>query len=320
MTFLTLTPWLHRNVYDEDGRVWYEECISARFIRPIEEAVRGALKNADWDPLPPQAGKGKKASAVLSRPTPGRKRGREAANAEVAVTEDTPAERVAAEAEASERPTKRALPLLLEGEDEEEVPSVIVSEAPPVIAPTTSAEVVVMGAPVAEATTAEASGTEVIVTEVPDAGMAVIEAPADEAVTPESPAGEATEAEATAGGDGCAPPRPLSPSSPALIIPSSQVVPAVMSMPLAPTSQESTVATELAMVEATATGAPSPPPVSSTVLTELAVAEVLAAPSVAEEPASSDDLAELYTSLHEEGSSSASAPLDEDSRATVERL
>ncbi|KAH0973969.1 hypothetical protein GBA52_015868 [Prunus armeniaca] len=41
MTFLTLTPWLRRNAYDKDGRVWYEECISARFIRPIENAVRG---------------------------------------------------------------------------------------------------------------------------------------------------------------------------------------------------------------------------------------------------------------------------------------
>ncbi|CAL8085291.1 unnamed protein product [Prunus armeniaca] len=58
-------PWLRRNAYDEDGIVWYEECISARFIRPIEAAVRGALKNADWDPLIPKAGKGKKASAVL---------------------------------------------------------------------------------------------------------------------------------------------------------------------------------------------------------------------------------------------------------------
>ncbi|PQQ12738.1 uncharacterized protein Pyn_05108 [Prunus yedoensis var. nudiflora] len=69
MTFLTLTPWLHRNAYDEDGRVLYEEFISARFIRPVEEAVRGALKNADWDPLPPKAGKGKKASTVLPRPS-----------------------------------------------------------------------------------------------------------------------------------------------------------------------------------------------------------------------------------------------------------
>ncbi|PQQ05219.1 uncharacterized protein Pyn_08971 [Prunus yedoensis var. nudiflora] len=67
MTFITLTPWLRRNAYDEDGRVWYEECISARFIRPIEEAARVALKNVDWDPLPPKGGKGKKASTVPPR-------------------------------------------------------------------------------------------------------------------------------------------------------------------------------------------------------------------------------------------------------------
>ncbi|CAL2240270.1 unnamed protein product [Prunus armeniaca] len=35
---------------------------------------------------------------------------------------------------------------------------------------------------------------------------------------------------------------------------------------------------------------------------------------------SSDDLEELYASLHEEGSSSTSAPLDEDSRAVIQRL
>ncbi|CAL2259931.1 unnamed protein product [Prunus armeniaca] len=69
MTFLTLRSWMRRNTVDEDGRVWYEECISARFIRPVEEAVRRALKNADWDPLLPKAGKVKKASAVLSRPS-----------------------------------------------------------------------------------------------------------------------------------------------------------------------------------------------------------------------------------------------------------
>ncbi|PQM43130.1 uncharacterized protein Pyn_41145 [Prunus yedoensis var. nudiflora] len=50
-------PWRRRNAYDEDGRVWYEECISARFIRPDGEAVRAALKNADWDPLTPKGTK-----------------------------------------------------------------------------------------------------------------------------------------------------------------------------------------------------------------------------------------------------------------------
>ncbi|PQQ15840.1 uncharacterized protein Pyn_19023 [Prunus yedoensis var. nudiflora] len=68
MTYLTLTPWLRRNAYDEDGRVWYEECISARFIRPVEEAARVAQKNADWDPLPPKGSKGKKTSPAPPRP------------------------------------------------------------------------------------------------------------------------------------------------------------------------------------------------------------------------------------------------------------
>ncbi|PQM38212.1 hypothetical protein Pyn_07770 [Prunus yedoensis var. nudiflora] len=40
-----------------------------------------------------------------------------------------------------------------------------------------------------------------------------------------------------------------------------------------------------------------------------------------QEPTSSDDLAKLYTSLQEEGGSSAPIePLDEDSKAAVERL
>ncbi|CAL8113188.1 unnamed protein product [Prunus armeniaca] len=61
-------------------------------------------------------------------------------------------------------------------------------------------------------------------------------------------------------------------------------------------------------------------PVSSTILTELVIAEVLGALSAAKETTSSDDLEELYASLHEEGGSSASAPLDKDSKAVVERL
>ncbi|CAL2273621.1 unnamed protein product [Prunus armeniaca] len=93
-----------------------------------------------------------------------------------------------------------------------------------------------------------------------------------------------------------------------------------VSMPPAPLSQDWTVVTELAVVEAIATDAPSPPPVSSTILTELVIAEVLGALSAAEETTSSNDLEELYASLHEEGGSSASAPLDKDSKAVVERL
>ncbi|PQQ03223.1 uncharacterized protein Pyn_12850 [Prunus yedoensis var. nudiflora] len=60
-------PWRHFNVVDEDGRAWYEGYISAKFVWPIEEAVRVALKNADWDPLPPKTNKGKKTPTVLSR-------------------------------------------------------------------------------------------------------------------------------------------------------------------------------------------------------------------------------------------------------------
>ncbi|CAL2256857.1 unnamed protein product [Prunus armeniaca] len=91
-------------------------------------------------------------------------------------------------------------------------------------------------------------------------------------------------------------------------------------MPPAPWSQDSTVVTELAGVEAIATDAPSPPPVSSTVLTKLVAAEVLGTPSAAEGTTSSDDLGKLYASLYEEVGSSASTPLDEDSRAVIERL
>ncbi|CAL8175382.1 unnamed protein product [Prunus armeniaca] len=83
---------------------------------------------------------------------------------------------------------------------------------------------------------------------------------------------------------------------------------------------DSTVVTELAVVEAIATDAPSPQPVSSTILTKLVVAEAPSEPSVAEGTTSSDDLEELYASVHEEGGSSALAPLDEDSKAVIGRL
>ncbi|PQQ15824.1 hypothetical protein Pyn_19007 [Prunus yedoensis var. nudiflora] len=55
------------------------------------------------------------------------------------------------------------------------------------------------------------------------------------------------------------------------------------------------------------------------VVTELVVVEASTVPPVVEEPAPSDDLAKLYASLHEEGGSSASvAPLDDDSKATID--
>ncbi|XP_021822416.1 uncharacterized protein LOC110763841 [Prunus avium] len=378
MTFLTLTPWLRCNVYDEDGRVWYEECVSARFIRPVEEAVRGALKNAKWDPLPPKTGKGKKATAVPLRPSapvatvskatapplaretvmtsaatptsrattaagarktlahrimpsfpparpiaavaPGRKRGREAASAEVMVTEGTPVERVAAEGEVVAEETAAAEAMVGEAAAAE----VVVEEAATAkVAGTLDADATAAEVPATEAATADTLDSEDITVEIARAALVapppVVSAVPTSSVTasieippviPRRPSGIVIRS----------PPKSSLPSSPALIISSSQLVPAVVSMPLVLTSHESTVVTELVVVEATATGVPSPPPVSSTVLTEVAVAEVLAAPSFAEEPASSDDLAELYASLYEEGSSSASAPLDEDSRAIVERL
>ncbi|PQM42766.1 uncharacterized protein Pyn_37836 [Prunus yedoensis var. nudiflora] len=62
-------------------------------------------------------------------------------------------------------------------------------------------------------------------------------------------------------------------------------------------------------------------PLHSAGMIELTAVEVSIAPPAAEEPTSSDDLAELFASLHEEGGSSASvAPLDEDSKAIIERL
>ncbi|CAL9030050.1 unnamed protein product [Prunus brigantina] len=83
-----------------------------------------------------------------------------------------------------------------------------------------------------------------------------------------------------------------------------------MSMPPAPLPQESVVVTALAVVEAAVSDAPSLPPVS----TELVVSIQI---SLFPMP---DDLEELHASLYEEGGSSASAPLDEDSKAVIERL
>ncbi|PQP91851.1 uncharacterized protein Pyn_25391 [Prunus yedoensis var. nudiflora] len=60
-------PWRHFNAVDKDGRAWYEDFISAKFIQPVEEAMRVALKDADWDPLPTKTSRGKKAPVVPSR-------------------------------------------------------------------------------------------------------------------------------------------------------------------------------------------------------------------------------------------------------------
>ncbi|PQQ00289.1 uncharacterized protein Pyn_32351 [Prunus yedoensis var. nudiflora] len=394
MTFLTLTPWLRCNAYDEDGRVWYDECISARFIWPVEEAVRVALKNADWDPLPPKGGKGKKASIVPPRPStpavprvtapptagatvvastaaptsratamvgvrktlahrtipssppirpsataaPGRKRDRKAPSTEAAPVEAAPAGSVAVDPATSERLRKRALLILSEGEDEEEAPPVTEEE---VVEEVGAAETVVKEAATTEVT--EMVDAETAAVEVPAAGEAAADMPDDEVIAAEPTWGalvdvsSADSAEPPLANTAPVEPFPLAPRRPssivirspprssfppstAPIIPSPQVVSVAMSIPSAPLSHESTVVTELVVVEATTTDVPSPPPVSLMVLTEVVAAEVLAAPSAAEETTSSDDLEELYASLHKEGGSSTSAPLDEDSKAVVERL
>ncbi|PQP94675.1 uncharacterized protein Pyn_03848 [Prunus yedoensis var. nudiflora] len=81
-------------------------------------------------------------------------------------------------------------------------------------------------------------------------------------------------------------------------------------MPPAPSSQDSTVVAEPVVTRATVASVPSLLRTTSAVRTELSLAE----------STSSDDLEELYANLHEEGGSSASAPLDEDSKTVVERL
>ncbi|XP_021821695.1 uncharacterized protein CG45076-like [Prunus avium] len=165
MTFLTLTPWSRRNAYDEDGRVWYEECISARFIRPIEvkkvsagpprpsapavaaprvtapPLARSAAVASTAAPAPratPVVGARKTLahrtvpSSLPARPTTaaasGRKRSQEASG-----TEAAPAQSAAAEMAASQRPRKRNLFTSSKGRGEEEAPPVIMSEAPPAI-------------------------------------------------------------------------------------------------------------------------------------------------------------------------------------------
>ncbi|CAL2255297.1 unnamed protein product [Prunus armeniaca] len=145
MTFLTLRLWMRRNAVDEDGRVWYEECISAKFIRHVEEAVKGAVKNVNWDrpsfhdrvrrsrPCPrwwsllrPDK-QSTVPSSLPARPiaadAQGRKRGRETSSTEAAVIAAVTAETVMVETAALERPRKRVLLDLSEDEDEEEAPS-----------------------------------------------------------------------------------------------------------------------------------------------------------------------------------------------------
>ncbi|CAL9003837.1 unnamed protein product [Prunus brigantina] len=122
------------------------------------------------------------------------------------------------------------------------------------------------------------------------------------------------------------PPLPSAPPRPRGIVfrspprPSVPLSTAVSRMPPASSSQESAVATALTVAGAAGTGAPSLSPVSSGILTELAAADVLGASLATGEAASPDDLESLFASLHEEGGSSASAPLGDETKAVIERL
>ncbi|CAL2257347.1 unnamed protein product [Prunus armeniaca] len=152
---------------------------------------------------------------------------------------------------------------------------------------------------------------EAAVAEVPAAEEAAVDMPDDEVLVVEPTRATLVEVPSavsvvpTLAVTAFVEPLPFAPRRPGGIVirsppRSSLSLPAIaMSMPAAPRSQDSTVVTELAVVEAIATDAPSPPPVSSTVLTELVVAEAPGAPSAAEGTTSSDDLEELYASLHE---------------------
>ncbi|XP_021829949.1 uncharacterized protein KIAA0754-like [Prunus avium] len=326
---------------------------SARFLE-IDFALDGTcvqkveLKEESGEPHEPEVESDPVDNPVplptLTQPLPlSRKRSREVAatgtpcEAGVAETSADASEGIQAaeartEAAVVEPPRKKILLILSEGEDEE--------EAPPATGTVTNAEaeaeaeeVPISEASIAEAEGAGVEGVEASIAEAEGAGVEGVEASIAEAEGAGVEGAEASIAEAAAvdppletlvesslmveavaslavtaliepplvtpcrpGGIVFrSPPRPSSPSSTALVAPSPQVVSAAMSIPLAPLSQESTV------------------------VTELVVAEVLAAPSAAEETTSSDDLEELYASLHEEGGSSTSAPVDEDSRVVVER-
>ncbi|CAL8152871.1 unnamed protein product [Prunus armeniaca] len=379
ITFLTLTPWLRRNAYDEDGRVWYEEGREEGFeecrLRPhpsqgwqgeeglgwtfsTEYANRGRTQgsgpsfgqSSDRDfkhgPNLQSAGCGVGAknfaaqdrairpAGLTDRCPVGRKRDREALSIEAVAVEATPAESVVVETAVLERPRKMVLLVLSEGEDEEEVPPVIVSEAPLMTGQAVVEEVA--AAEVAEMLDAEAVemlDAEAAVAEVPAIEEAAVDMPDDEVLAVEltraalvevPSAASAVPTLAIIASVESLPSAPRRSSSIVIRSPPWSSLPlstVVVSMPPSPLSQDSTVVTELSVVVAIATDVPSLPPVSSTVLTELVVAVILGVPSAAEvKTTSSDDLEELYVSLHEEGGISASAPFDKDSRAVVERL
>ncbi|CAL2248426.1 unnamed protein product [Prunus armeniaca] len=239
-------------------------------------------------------------------------RDREASNTGAAAVEAETAEDVAVETAVLKRPRKRVLLVLSEAEDEEEVPPGIVSEAPLVTGEAVTEELAdeVAAAEVAAEGTATAEVGKMMDAEVPATEEAAADVPNDEVLAVDLMRAILVEI--------------LSAASDVPTLAITAFVEPLSSAPRRPGSivirSDSTVVTELAVVEAIATDAPSPPPVSSTILIELVVAEAPGVPSAAEGTTSSDDLDELYAILHEEGGSSASAPLDEDSSAVIERL
>ncbi|CAL2230066.1 unnamed protein product [Prunus armeniaca] len=203
MTFLTLRPWKRRNVFDEDGRVWYEDFISAsgvkgrrpqpRFLGRVPRlwatTVVGARRTLAHRtvPSPPLVLSSIflsfVANFILSLEAPGHKRSREAAITETAAVEAVPVGSAAAEVEVPELPRKRVLLILSEGEDEEEVPTAAGAAV--------DAEVVAAEAPVVKETFVEALGTEAVITEVAVGKGIVTEATTGEAAVAEATAGEA---------------------------------------------------------------------------------------------------------------------------------
>ncbi|PQM40057.1 uncharacterized protein Pyn_07209 [Prunus yedoensis var. nudiflora] len=319
-------------MYDENGRVWCEECISARFIRPVEEAARVALKNADWDPFPSKGSKVKKVSTGPPRPStlavavlrvtalpqleqrsrlrprpqlPGRRswwgRGRPwrtgscrplllfgrvplLRGREAPSTKAAPAEVAptgnVAVETAAPKPPRKRALFVFLEGEDEE-------EAPPVIvseAPLVADEVVVEEEAMAKVPNVEeAAAAEMVVEEVVEEAATteeVVEMLDAATASAEVPAAEEAAEEAAAD------------------VPDDEAI--VMEQ------------TRTAPVEVISAASVVPSMAAAT------SAELL--PSSPSCPSGIMFRSELYASLHEEGGSSTSAPLDEDSKTVVERL
>ncbi|CAL9017723.1 unnamed protein product [Prunus brigantina] len=298
MTFLTLRPWMQQRLRPVRAKPWRK----GPYLR-LRRLGR------------------------LPRPL-GRKRGREAVDAEPAVIEAAPAREVVAEMVLVQRPKKRALLILSEGEDEGDVPAVIAKtavEVPDAEEVRDAEEAVqeeadavdtaegqaeeedeeeeaeedvempeVDEGPTVEETVVELSDGEIIAERPAQTVLAEVLSASIAVPTPTAPASAASVPFIPRRPGGIrigSPPRPS--------VPLSSVV---ASVPPASLSQEPVVVTAPVVAEGPNGGAPSPLLVSSG------------------EAASLDDLESLFASLHEEGDSSALAPLDEDYKAVLERL